>query len=185
MERGNVIEIICYAGGTCGDLITALIDSKGAYFQNKAVMFAQDRLRLKKPHTFADDIEKDQYLNEVANKYQSIPSHDLQYHIKCEHNFIGITVQNMNVANWAANRFKELHRPHVWAEMAAVCGVNTVEDYAQTMIDFSNLVTQHTDRIITLESIQDGTVLHNPILKNAGKNLYQNWKDLQNGVFII
>lgn len=180
-----MIEIICYAGGTCGDLITALIDSKGAYFQNKAVMFEQDRLRFKKPHTFADDTEKDQYLNAITNKYQSIPSHDLQYHSQRGHDFIGITVQNTSVANWAANRFKELHRPHVWAEMAAVCGVNTVEDYAQTMIDFSNLVIQHTDRIITLESIKDGTVLHNPILKNAGKNLYQNWKDLQNGVFII
>jgi hypothetical protein len=94
-------------------------------------------------------------------------------------------VQDLNVAKWAANRFKELHRPHVWTEMTAVCGISTVEDYAQTMIDFSNLVIQHTDRIITLESIKDGTVLHNPILKNAGKNLYQNWKDLQNGVFII
>jgi hypothetical protein len=68
--------------------------------------------------------------------------------------------------------------------MIAVCRVTTVEDYAQIMIDFSNLVTQHTDRIITLESIRAGTVLQNPILKNAGKNLYQNWTDLQNGTFV-
>jgi hypothetical protein len=180
-----MIEIICYAGGTCGDLITALIDSKGSYFQNKAVMFEQDRLRFKKPHTFVNDEEKDQYLNEITNKYRSIPSHDLQYHVRRGHNIIGITVQDPTVAKWAAIRFKELHRPHVWDEMCSACGVNSVEQYAQIMIDFSNLVTQHTDRIITLESIQDGTVLHNPILKNAGKNLYQNWKDLQNGVFII
>lgn len=179
-----MIEIICYAGGTCGDLITALIDSKGAYFRNKAVMFEQDRLRFKKPHTFANDEEKDQYLHDMAIKYQSVPSHDIQYHIKRKHNFIGITVQDLNVAKWAANRFKELHRPHVWAEMAFACGVDSVEEYAQTMIDFSNIVTQHTDRIITLESIKDGVVLQNPILKNAGKNLYQNWTDLQNGNFI-
>ena len=184
MERGNMIEIICYTGGSCGDLITALIDSKGAYFRNNIVMFEQDRLRFKKPHTFASDKEKDQYLNEIVNKYRSIPSHDLQYHIRRKHNFIGITVQDLNVARWAANRFKKLHRPHVWTEMIAVCGVTTVEDYAQIMIDFSNLVTQHTDRIITLESIKAGTVLQNPILKNAGKNLYQNWQDLQNDVFI-
>ena len=180
-----MIDIVCYTGGSCGDLITALIDNKGAHFRNKAVMFEQDRLRFKKPHTFANDEEKDQYLDEMTNKYRSIPSHDMQYHIKREHNFIGITVQDFSVAKWAAKRFKELHRPHVWAEMTAVCGVNTVEDYAQTMIDFSNLVIQHTDRIITLESIQDGTVLQNSILKNSSKNLYQNWQDLQNGIFII
>ena len=180
-----MIDIVCYTGGSCGDLITALIDNKGAHFRNKAVMFEQDRLRFKKPHTFANDEEKDQYLDEMTNKYRSIPSHDMQYHIKREHNFIGITVQDLSVAKWAAKRFKELHRPHVWAEMTAVCGVNTVEDYAQTMIDFSNLVIQHTDRIITLESIQDGTVLQNSILKNSSKNLYQNWQNLQNGIFII
>ena len=121
----------------------------------------------------------------MAIKYQSVPSHDIQYHVKCKHNFIGITVQDLNVAKWAAERFKELHRPHVWAEMTSVCGVTTIEDYAQTMIDFSNIVTQHTDRIITLESIKNGTVLQNSTLKNASKNFYQNWLDLQNGVFII
>ena len=76
-----MIEIICYAGGTCGDLITALIDSKGAYFRNKAVMFEQERLRFKKPHTFVDDKERDQYLAEMTLKYKSVPSHDLQYHL--------------------------------------------------------------------------------------------------------
>ena len=83
-----MIDIVCYTGGSCGDLITALIDGKGAHFRNKAVMFEQDRLRFKKPHTFANDEEKDQYLNEIANKYRSIPSHDLQYHIKSGHDFI-------------------------------------------------------------------------------------------------
>ena len=179
-----MIEIICYAGGTCGDLITALIDSKGAHFRNNTVMFEQDRLRFKKPHTFANDDEKDQYLNETAHKYQSIPSHDLQYHVKRGHNFIGITVQDLSVARWAAKRFKELHRPHVWAEMTSVCGVTTIEDYAQTMIDFSNIVTQHTDKIVTLESIKAGTVLQNQLLSTGSKNFYQNWQDLQNGVFI-
>jgi hypothetical protein len=178
-----MIEIVCYTGGTCGDLVTSLIDNKDSYFKNKAVMFAQDRTRFKKPHTFTNDVEKDQYLDEISHKYKSIPSHDLQYHIKRGHNFIGITVQDLSVARWASTRFKELHRPHVWEEMSSVCGVKSVEEYAQTMIDFSNLVVQHTNRIITLESIRDGTALQNPILKNTNKtNFYQNWLDLQNGV---
>ena len=174
-----MIDIVCYTGGSCGDLITALIDGKGAYFRNKAVMFEQDRLRFKKPHTFANDEEKDQYLIEIANKYRSIPSHDLQYHIKSGHDFIGITVQDLNVAKWAANRFKELHRPHVWAEMAAACGANTVEAYAQMMLDFSNLVVAHTNKTITLESIRAGLALQNPILENANKDFYNTWLELQ------
>ena len=68
--------------------------------------------------------------------------------------------------------------------MVAVGGTDSVEGYAQMMIDFSNLVSQHTDRIVTLESIRAGTALDNPILKTARKNFYLNWLDLQNGVFI-
>jgi hypothetical protein len=69
--------------------------------------------------------------------------------------------------------------------MVAACGANTVEGYAQMMIDFSNLAKQHTDRIVSLESIRAGTALDNPILKTASKNFYHNWLDLQNGTFII
>ena len=119
-----MIEIICYAGGTCGDLIAALIDSKGAYFRNKAVMFKQERLRFKKPHAFADDEERDQYLAEMTLKYKSIPSHDLQYHLRRKHNFIGITVSDWNTAQWASKRFKELHQSHVWEDMIAASGAD-------------------------------------------------------------
>lgn len=179
-----MIEIICYTGGTCGDLVTALIDSQGTYFRGKAVMLDQERLRFKKPHTFANDVEKDQYLNEMSAKYRSIPSHDLQYHINRKHSFIGITVTTWSSALKAAQRFKDLHRPHVWAEMTAACGADSIESYAQIMIDFSKVVVQHTDKIITLESIQQGTALDNPILQLASKNFYKNWSDLQNNSFI-
>jgi hypothetical protein len=179
-----MIEIVCYTGGTCGDLVTALIDGQGSSFRGKAVMFDLERMQLKKPHTFTSNTEKDQYIADMSVKYRSIPSHDLQYHIAQGHKFIGITVHDWDVALWAANRFKQLHRPHVWEEMTSACGATTVQDYAQLMIDFSNVVSQHTDRIITLESIKAGTALKNPLLQFASKNFYQNWLDLQNGVFI-
>jgi hypothetical protein len=184
MEHSKM-NIICYTGGTCGDMISGILDPNGARFKNTTVIFDQDRTCLKKPHLFQSDAEKDQYLVEAEKKYQSIPSHDLDYHIRKAHDFIGITVQDKAVALWAATRFKRLHRAHVWEEMTAACGADTVEGYAQMMIDFSNLVSQHTDRIVTLESIRTGTALDNPILKTASKNFYLNWLDLQNGVFII
>jgi hypothetical protein len=69
--------------------------------------------------------------------------------------------------------------------MVTACGADTVEGYAQMMIDFSNLIKQHTDRIVSLESIRAGTALDNTILKSANKNVYRNWMALQNGTFII
>lgn len=173
------MNIVCYTGGTCGDMISAILDPAGADFKNTTVMLVQDRTRLKKPHLFESDTEKDQYLIEAEKKYQSIPSHDLDYHIRRGHDFVGITVQDKTVALWAAERFKKLHRAHVWKEMTAACGADTVEGYAQMLIDFSKLVKQHTDCIVTLESIRAGTALDNPILKTASKDFYLDWLDLQ------
>ena len=68
--------------------------------------------------------------------------------------------------------------------MIAASGADSIEKYAQLMIDFSNMIVKHTDRIITLESIRAGTALQNQLLLTGSKNLYQNWQDLQNGVFI-
>ena len=183
-----MIEIVCYAGGCCGDLITALIDSQGARFRDKSVMLDPERLRLKKSHTFASDVERDQYIQDIGTKYQSIPSHDLNYHVRAQHSIIGITVEDSDTALWAAERFKQLHRPHVWDEMQAACGANSVEDYAQIMIDFSKLLQQHTTRTVQLESIRAGTVLAQLTqlveLNPASKNFYSNWLDLQRGTFV-
>ena len=183
-----MIDIFCYAGGTCGDLITALIDDQGLSFRSKAVMFDLERMQLKKPHTFNSDVEKDQYITNMAVKYRSIPSHDLDYHVRSKHAMIGITVQDTDTALWAAERFKQLHRPHVWLEMQTACGANSVGDYAQIMIDFSNQLQQHTDRTVALESIRAGTVLDQlsqlTTLSPTSKNFYQNWLDLQRGTFI-
>lgn len=173
------MKIICYTGGTCGDVITALFDSTGTSYRGNTVMIDADRSRLKKPHEFATNESKDQYLEEMATKYQSIPSHDLAYHALRQHEFIGITVRDWAVALWASQRFKDLHRPHVWAEMTAACGADTVEDYAQMMLDFSNLIVQHTNKIVTLESIRAGTALQNPILENTDNNFYNTWLKLQ------
>lgn len=178
MERGPM-KIICYTGGACGDVVTALFDSNGTSFKDNTVMVDADRSRLKKPHEFANDQDKDQYIIDIAAKYQSIPSHDLAYHVCRQHEFIGITVQDWDTALWAAQRFKDLHRPHVWEEMSAACGAQTVEEYAQMMIDFSNLIAQHTDKIVTLESIRSGTALSNTILQNTNKDFYQHWLELQ------
>jgi hypothetical protein len=184
----DTLTIVCYTGGTCGDLISALIDPTHARFQDRSVIHTNNRQLLKKPHTFANNEEKDRYVNDISTQYLSIPSHDLDYHVQRGHKFISITVQDFNVAMWAAQRFKKLHRPQVWQEMQTKCGASTIEDYAQMLIHYSNMVATHTNNIVKLEDIQNGLALDS--LKKLGinvlsKNLYQNWLDLQNNRFII
>lgn len=179
------LNIVCYTGGTCGDLVTALIDSKNVQFRAQTVCHDSLRIKLKKPHLFADDAEKDQYLLDIAEHYTSIPSHDLEYHKRKNHRFVAVTVSDYKFALKAAKRFKSLHRPHVWDEMSKFCGANTTEEYAQRLIDYSNMVSNYTDQIITFESIRQGTAIHD-LEKLLGididrprQNLYKNWLNLQ------
>ena len=184
----DTLKIVCYTGGTCGDLISALIDPTHVKFENTAVMHLANRQRLKKPHTFDNNKEKDQYINEISTQYLSIPSHDLDYHIQQSHQFIAITVQDSEIAMWAARRFQALHRPHVWQEMQTKCGAATIEEYAQMMIDYSNMIVNHTTDIVKLEDIRNGQAIQALAklgINSTHKNLYQNWLDLQNQRFII
>ena len=174
------MHIICYAGGTCGDLLSAMIDPTETDIVLGRLQLSADRTRLKKPHQFRDVQEKDQYIQEAGAKYQSLPSHDLEYHASRDHDFIGITVSDWHTAMWAAKRFQELHRPHVWEEMQRHCGAATVADYAQILIDFGNLVATHTDKLVSLESILDGSVIDS--IRNwcdTDTALYQRWRDQQ------
>jgi hypothetical protein len=186
-----MIEIVCYAGGTCGDLLCGMLDSKDAVFARGTVSHNRARLALKKPHQFDNDEQKDQYLEDVGKLYDSVPSHDLQYHVKRNHKFITISVSDMNTAIHAATRFKNLHRPHVWDEMQRACGAATVEAYAQILIDFSNLARTYSQRTVALEDILKGNAveqlencIQRPISKKSTE-FYLNWLDLQSGTFVI
>jgi hypothetical protein len=181
----NSLAIVCYTGGTCGDLISAMIDHRDSTFNFKSVMHNEQRSRLKKPMVFANDEEKDIYLQQILKQYNSIPSHDLDYHVKQKHQFISITVEDPKVALWAADRFKRLHRPHVWQEMQQACGSNTIEDYAQILIHYSSMVKSYTDKLIRLESIQQGRAVEelesvlSIKIDQPGQTLYRNWLNLQ------
>jgi hypothetical protein len=183
MERN--LKIVCFAGGTCGDMIAAMIDPQGIDFANNKMLVATERSRLKKPHTFANDVEKDQYLLLMQQQYRSLPSHDLDYHVNRKHEFISITVQDFKVALWAAERFKKLHRDTVWQDMIKFCGANTVEDYAQILIHYSNLVQSHTKKLLKLERILTGHGINDlRALTNVDldSNIYNTWLSKQNYV---
>lgn len=167
--------LVVNMGGTCGDLVTMLYDSSNGQVTENKIILSKDRGKLKKPHLFKNNSEKDQYLIEISKYYNSIPSHDLAYHIERKHEFIGITVDDFKVALWAAERFKQLHRPHVWEEMTQACGATTIEQYAEMYIHFSNLIKQHTDNIIKLEDIVNKRLLDVITIENYNRSIYTNW----------
>ena len=173
-----MIHVVCYAGGTCGDLITAMIDDKDVVKMKNSIMHHAQRQRLKKPHQFQDDCAKDSYIQWAATVYQSVPSHDFDYHVRRQHEFIAVTVDDTDIALWAATRFQRLHRPHVWKEMQDKSGVSSVKEYAQLLIDFSRFAKQHTDKLITLEKILAGHAvdeLKRCIDTPINQFLYQDW----------
>jgi hypothetical protein len=174
--------IVCYMGGTCGDILTAMIDSTDATLTERAVKLTSQRSRLKKPHLFDNDTDKDKYISDIGLVYNSIPSHDLAYHIRRQHEFIGIVVNDRAVAEWAADRFKKLHRPHVWEEMQQHCGADSVKIYAQTMLDFSILVREHTTNLVQLERILAGNADTDLALLGidcTDKQFYRHWMEKQ------
>ena len=165
----NILKpvIICYTGGTAGDIISRIIDPSE---------LSADRQRLKKPHLFSCDQEKDQYITNSI--WASLPSHDFEYHRSRQHGILGICCRDTSTALWAASRFKAQHRPHVWEEMSRACGANTIEQYAQMIIDFGNMIANYTnnvlylDRIIAGHAVTDLLELDIPVI---GKDLYTEW----------
>jgi hypothetical protein len=181
MEDHIVNYIVCYTGGTCGDLITAMIDPRNVTLVDTTIVLSKHRQQLKKPHLFTNNQEKTEYLDEIFLNYNSIPSHDLDYHVAFNHKLISIAVQDFQTAIWAATRFKQLHRPHVWQEMCQACGVDNIKGYAQALIDYSNMVAQHTTNVLQLEHIVSGQVVEslekilNTTLTSTSTDIYRNW----------
>jgi hypothetical protein len=145
-------------GGTCGDLVTAMIDSTDVTLTDGSIKFPSDRIRLKKPHTFASDNEKDLVVE--SSVYRSISSHDYDYHLRKGHKILSVGIDNTAAATWCAERFKNLHKPHVWKEMSLRCGANTIEEYAQMYMDFTNMVkTNPNATVISINDILTGNLL--------------------------
>ena len=171
--------VICYMGGTAGDLITALIDPQDAELDKNVISHVPARSALKKPHTFASDSQKIQYLDSV--NYASVPSHDFEFHCQYQHDIILVIVETMEAALWAANRFSALHRARVWKEMTLHCGADTTASYAQALLDFSNVNRKRVTRTVCLESVLNGSLINClqelvPIKNlDASQRLYQQW----------
>lgn len=193
MESDLDTTIVVYMGGSCGDLVTAMIDHNdvGFNFGFDTVKLTPQRQRLKKPHEFVDDQDKDNYLESISRTYKSVPSHDIEYHTRRRHSFVGITVTDPSTALWAAQRFRYAHRPRVWQSMAEACGITHVEQYAQLLLDYGSMIRNRTDRLVDVKAIRQGELLPhleralNRKLDSTAQQCYRNWLDMQSGMFLI
>lgn len=170
--------IICYMGGTAGDLVTATIDGTDTRLDDRKVIIDSKRSKLKKPHLFATSSETVEYIKSMTENYSSLPSHCLDFHIEQRQDFIGIVVNNIETAMWAAKRFKELHLPHVWEEVMSYSNISKVEEYASMMLNFSETIKKYTNKIISLEDILSGnllTELDRLNIQITNPSLYEDW----------
>lgn len=181
-----MFDIVCYLGGTGGDLIVAMIDSTGVTIENSTVQISRERQGLKKSWQFQNDNDRNLYVEQMRTQYKSIPSHDPEYHLRNKQSFIAVVVNRKSTAEWAANRFKNLHRPHVWQEMQSVNNADSIEKYTQDILDWSSWIKQHTEKTISLEDILNGCAceaLSSIItIESAGVNLYNQWLQVQNEI---
>lgn len=183
MDRDLEPEIVVYMGGCCGDLVTALIDptDSGLDQNHGTVKLTPDRQRLKKPYLFANNIEKKQYINDIALRYQSLPSHDIDYHVFSKHRFTGIAVSDADTASWAAERFRDVHRPEVWHSVQKSCNIQSVDHYAEQLLHYGRMIRELTTNVIDVRDIRQGhavSLLENMLgrdLDPVALDFYHDW----------
>ena len=174
-----MVNIVCFMGGACGDIVTAVIDPKDAQLDGNRIKLPLHRQLLKKPHLYKKDSAKNEYIDFISNNYKSIPSHDTDFHIRNNHKFITIEVNDIDIGMWAAERFQKLHSPHVWDEMMKASNYKTVKDYAQALIDHKTLISPNADMRINLKDIVDGKIQNYFDIDEKSKVFYQQWLNSQ------
>lgn len=176
----NNLNIVCYMGGACGDIVVGMLAPAGAAIgPRNTVIIPENRRKLKVPHKFETDDDKDCYLKQLY--HTTISSHDFEYHAKNNHDILYVSIQNLDHAVWAATRFKKLHFEHAWQEMTDKCGAETIEQYAQMYIDHAGMVKNYpTAKIIAIEDIISGNAVQRLTelgykVSADGQQLYQQW----------
>lgn len=178
--------IVCFAGGTYGDIVTVILDSKNCKLDpDGLIVLPDDRMKLKKPHLFLNAKEKNNYIEQMNKKYLSIPSHDLDFHLQNNHNFLGVVCEDKNLRLKASRRFKILHPEYVWKEMQNVSNSNSIEQYANDILEMSKKIIKSDNQYLDVDDILSGNLIkimerkNNIKISEENKNLYKDWLKLQ------
>jgi len=132
--------IVCFAGGTSGDLVVAMIDSLdcGYEINDHRIKLTKDRSGMKKPWMFKNADEKRNYITDTFEIYDSLPSHDIDFHIgEKSENVIGITCFDKVLRDKSASRFKNLHTSEVWDSLTKVTNTKPLDQYSNDILEVS------------------------------------------------
>ena len=172
-------KLILYMGGCCGDIVTGLIDTKGISIQSGKCVVLKEREKLKRSFQFANNAQKDAYIASASRYWNSLPSHDADYHMQNNHPYLGIVCSELKTAMWAATRFRNLHRDIVWKRMSDVTGAKTIEEYARLILDFSSMIKSSAYETIELTDIVEGNVIEKlkelTLLDDCASIMYNQW----------
>lgn len=174
------MDIVLYMGGCCGDIITGLIDTKGVSITSDArCAVLKERARLKRGFEFENDAERDTYIQASSLHWKSLPSHDTEYHIRKQHDYIGIICKNEKVAYWSAERFRNLHRPVVWERMCKSIGITSTNEYAQNIIHYGNYIGPTAKNTLDIQDIIEGNAIEQlktlTDIDSCANILYKQW----------
>ena len=153
------MDIVLYMGGCCGDIVTGIIDTRGVSIITGKCILLKKRSRLKKSFEFDNDADRNAYIQDAKHHWKSIPSHDAEYHIRNKHHYTGIVCHDQKTALWCATRFRKLHSDPVWKRMSKNSGAKTIEEYAQQILDFSNMIETYAHNTIELNDIINGNAI--------------------------
>ena len=178
--------IICFAGGTAGDLVVGVLDPRNCLYDNQqgSITLEKDRYTMKKFWLFNNEQDKDEYIDKVFKKYNSLPSHDVDFHINTTNrNVIGITCFDKSLRLQSAKRFKSLHRPYVWDSLRKVTDTETIDQYSNDILEISRKLKQKFPTIDLQEIIGGDLINSLKILGHEipaeGLRLYESWLERQ------
>jgi len=168
------MEIILYAAGAAGDLVTATIDPRGYILNGNHLIidpitktYERIILRNKKALSSLTDEDRDNYLKNCP--WNALASHAYEYHVRKKHNFILIDSSDIEYSKWAANRYNSIYPGKT---------NNNLPMSYHYHIERFNVAKDFTDRIITLKDIIQGNLISR--LENLTGNkfsdfLYKKW----------
>lgn len=171
--------IVSFAGGLAGDLVSAVIDSTDCFLlpNGKVNMFTY-RKKLKQGATLTEEY-KDEFVSTVSTIYQSIPSHDWEYHLQKKHTTLSIDVKDPELYKFAAKRFISLNQPGL---VNKLFGINSIEEFVPILTDITKKHIAISSHVIYFDDIINGKLIEKLELITSTElntEFYNEWLKLQ------
>ena len=174
--------IVCFAGGTSGDIVVAVMDPKNCKHdpEKARIKIPKDRAEMKMFWTFQGVEQKNNFIRKTFENYDTIPSHDVNFHIsQGAENVLGITCFDKDLRDRSAKRFKAIHTDQDWDSLLKVTKTETVDQYSDDILSISKKLNDNFPTI-DLSSIINGTLIEKLgalgyQIPDVGISLYDRW----------